>query len=89
MKSLAEFKRYLAKPNSKIRMSELYWQGVPQDVFFKDWRGVRKLQSTQVQLENGSWLTFGKASEWEFDGSKAIVDSDGIKIVYEIGEDNA
>jgi hypothetical protein len=76
MNNLAEFKRYLARPDANIRMMSIEhlrngeWVSGP--VKYPDWRSVDKLQTNAVKFEGGSWLYFGKASEWAFDNASGI-----------------
>ena len=87
MNTLADFKRYLAKPEAQVKMIELSWDGELRPIKNPDWRGVRKLQTNAVQFENGSWIHFSKASEWSFEPGKVINESHGIRIVYEVKEE--
>jgi hypothetical protein len=90
MKTLADFKRYLATPDAQLNMIELSYNGVDKPV--KDWgfRRVAKLQTNSVALatptlaSGKSWLDFGKASEWTFNeaNKSAVNESNGTRITY-------
>lgn len=94
MKTLSDFKRYLATPKAALRMISLdYYQNnewVSRPVRNPEWREIGKLQTNAFTLvtpsskSGASWLYFGKASEWSFDsGSNLIVNlSGGTRLTY-------
>jgi hypothetical protein len=91
MKTLADFKRYLATPDASLKMIHLSYNGQERPVFTNEWRTVAKLQTNSVALRTPtnksgkSWLEFGKASEWLFDEQNKTCqnESNGTRIVYE------
>lgn len=94
MKTLAELKRHLATPNATMQMTAYeilkdgQWESRP--VRNSEARTVAKLQTNAVSLHTDnsrsgvSWLYFEKASEWQFDGDKAIQTSGGIRLTYTV-----
>lgn len=97
MKTLADLKRYLAKDGATLQLvsrehlnSENVW--VSATPFNTDKRKVAKLQTNSVSLvtptnKSGvSWLDFGKASEWTFDGNKATTETNHFRMTYLVEE---
>jgi len=88
MKNLTEFKKYLALPDAAIRLVK--YETMRDGEFVSvppknpNYRGVMKLQTNSVKLEGGSWLTFGKASEWQFDhdASRAVNTTQWSRMTY-------
>jgi hypothetical protein len=88
MNTLADFKRYLATPNARVRM--ISFHGQTPNPALAEWRTVAKLQTNAVAFATAnnsgkSWLEFGKASGWTFDGNTVSIGG----LVYEIGAENA
>jgi len=85
VKTLAEFKRYLAltgeRPDQKasLRMVSLEYKSrdtgewVHQAVRNPNFRFINKLQTNSLQFDNGSWLDLPKASEVEFNESESLI----------------
>ena len=85
MKTLADFKRYLAITGESVserpalRMVSLEWRNrdsgdfVHQPVRNPDFRGIAKLQTNSFKFEGGSWLDIPKASEVTFDESENLI----------------
>jgi hypothetical protein len=101
MKTLAEFKRKLAVTDITVSMSrEIYENGTwvmhEQRPELSAPRKVAKLQTNAVafatDLPSGaSWLWFGSATEWAFNGNQAIWTSEnangfGVRLTYTIHE---
>ena len=94
MKTLSDFKRYLATENAAIRLDgiETYKDNewVAGTVFNADFRTVAKVQTNSVALvtpnnkSGKSWLDFGKASDWVFDAEAktAVNTSSGTRLTY-------
>lgn len=94
MRTLAELKRHLATPEATLQMTayELLrdgeWVSVP--VKNPEVRKVAKLQANAVSLYTDgsrsgvSWLYFEKASEWSFDGNKAIQTGSNVRLTYTV-----
>jgi hypothetical protein len=90
MKTLADFKRYLATPDARLELIELSYNGIDKPVKDRGFRAVAKLQTNSVALatptnkSGKSWLDFGKASEWTFNeaNKSAIYESRGTKLTY-------
>ena len=64
--SLAGLKRYLGSGGA-MRLDEYLYHGMPCG--HKNLGVVRKpitVQTNAVQFEDGSWLYYGRVSEWEF-----------------------
>lgn len=97
MKTLADFKRYLALPNAALRMVSLEWydtnrgEWVSRPPHNPNYRGVAILQSNAVALADEltksgkSWLYFPKASEIAFDsaGNMITITERGTRMVYQ------
>ena len=85
MKSLADFKRYLAlngesvSERPSLRMVSLEWRSresgefVHQIVKNPNFRGIAKLQTNSFMFDGGSWLEFPKASEIVFDSENSLI----------------
>ena len=85
MKTLAEFKRYLAltgeRPDERasLRMVSLEYKSrdtgewVHQTVRNPDFRFINKLQTNSLQFDNGSWLDLPRASEVEFNEGQRLI----------------
>ena len=81
VRSLADFKRFLAEPGATPQVIQNDWmdpvktshpiKGKP-DYFAP--KQVAKLQSTTVQFTSGSWLQFPKASLARFEGDTVTLD---------------
>ena len=90
MKTLADLKRELAKPNATLTLLAYAVSGEPKPhVYAGVARTVHTLQTNAVALshpENGkvSWLTFGKAGDWKFDGNVATYADAYISLTYEL-----
>lgn len=97
MRSLADFKRYLALPNAAMRMvSHEWYNGNTKEWIIKpphnpNFRGVAILQSNAVAFDDDttksgkSWLYFPKASEVAFDNAtnQVTITERGTRLVYE------
>lgn len=88
MKTLAEFKRVLALPGVQVRMVSHNDKEPRSNI--AGWRTVDRIQTNGVYFLNAdgktSWLDFGKASEWSFNGQYATLDQGWLKMVYEVKE---
>lgn len=85
MKTIADFKRYLALTGESVgerpalRMISLEWRSresgefVHQPVRNPDFRGIEKLQTNSFKFEGGSWLDIPKASQVVFDESQNLI----------------
>ena len=65
--TLAELKRALTMGARVETLTMLSGAVVPEGHPFRV-REVTKVQTQAVRLDNKSWLDFGKASEWNFEG---------------------
>lgn len=93
VKSLAEFKRFLATPGATVQVIQNDWTTgpralKPKDGYF-DPKQVAKLQTNAVQFTSGGWLTFPKAAHVQFKEDTMIIDmnDDGQftdKLVYRL-----
>jgi hypothetical protein len=81
LKTLADFRRFLAQPGATIQVIRHDW--ADQDakraaVFaarpgFRDPRTVKKLQTNAVKFSNDSWLDWRSgASRFKFDGTDVV-----------------
>lgn len=80
IKNLAEFKRFMASPGAALRGLEHWHQDKLKEPFrsrFFEVRRVGKVQSNGVFMEDGSWLIYGPASGWRFEGDKVVKLSSG------------
>lgn len=95
MKTLTDLKRYLATPSATVTMTNYElpagdgWRALtPHNT---NPRTVAKLQTNAVALfddttkSGKSWLTFGNASEWTFDGLIATNTTKYCRLTYRIG----
>ena len=85
--TLAAFKRFL-KDGGTITLRSFGPAGEEMPHKYRDVpRKAVKVQTVSAMFEGGSWLTFGKASNWSFDGPIATVSfDDGWRMTYEMGE---
>ena len=74
VKSLADFKRFLASPGATVQVThhDFVTPDRAKPGFF-DPKQVAKVQSNSVQFTTGSWLAFGKASSYRFNGDTVTV----------------
>lgn len=92
IKTLAELKRHLATPNATLQMIEyascIQGEWIEKTPHNSNPRKVAILQTNAVALKDDtkewgkSWLWFGKASEWSFNGNQATNLTPYTKIVY-------
>lgn len=88
LKSLAGFKRALARPGAMVQIIEHSFAETRKpksDPFWQPRKVVRLLAgSAAFEMPEGraSWLQFGKASNWSFEGNRAKMNDDGLRIVY-------
>ena len=98
IETLADFKRYLAMPEAKLQLTGIAWF-TPETKFWRQlpvhnssWRKVGKVQTKMFTLvdEEGkpSWITFGKADEWEFNDWTATNTAGDTRLTYQISEIN-
>ena len=45
-----------------------------------------KVQSNAVRFEGGSWLAFGKSSEWSFNDCRAVLNDGNVELSYRLVE---
>jgi hypothetical protein len=91
MKTLADFKRFLAEPDATLTLIKYAVNG---DVQLHKYQGiprkVSKLQTNSVRLATPegktSWLDFGKASEWAFDDELAVNANSGVVLIYRLNK---
>ena len=92
IKTLAELKRHLATPNATLQITEfascIRGEWIEKQPHNPKPRQVAKLQTNSVALKDEttksgtSWLEFGKAIEWTFNGNQATKLTPYTKIVY-------
>lgn len=75
VRSLADFKRFLARPGATVQVIRNDWMDPAKTIHplvskpgYWDAKQVQKLQSNTVQFTSGSWLQFPKASLARFNG---------------------
>jgi hypothetical protein len=83
IKNLADLKRLLAQPGAQVIGLDHFLSAARPEFMrvFRSWRVVAKLQGHDVALAANAdeprgkwtWLDFGKASDWSFDGSDQAV----------------
>ena len=90
MKTLSEFKRVVAEPNTTLT---LIASSFATHKYLNLTRKVAVAQTNAFALEsegNKSWVTYGKASDWTFgdspEGPIASQNSNGVLLVYVIGK---
>lgn len=92
MRNLADFKRMIQVAiDEKRQMKSANYNSKGELTTEKPFAPVHRIQSNAFTLwryGKESWLEFGKASEWSFDGSLKATKTfrDGCKIVVEISE---
>jgi hypothetical protein len=86
VRSLAEFKRFLAEPGATVQIIQNDWMDPAKTIHplkgaanYFDQKQVAKLQSNTVQFSTGGWLQFPKAAHARFDGDTVTLcmDQDG------------
>lgn len=87
MKTLTDFKKFLALPGAKVRLVKRY-DNLTINPILGEWRTVAKLQTNAVAFVTNtksgkSWLYFPPASKFEFVDGLANVDG----LLYELGRD--
>ena len=89
LKTLADFKRSVANGDTYVLTWHEYYSwtehrlapaphkylGVP--------RRAEKVQTARWRWEGGSWMDFGKASQWTFDGNVATYAAEHVVLRYE------
>lgn len=83
--TLADFKRYLATPEAKIKLVSA--PTMPNHKYLGVTRGVAKLQTNAVKLEGGSWLDWYRGTKgFTFRGSEIDVldDNGSVLLTYQI-----
>lgn len=93
---LADLKRHLATPGATLTMTgyEMLVNGQFQHrpIRNPNPRQVAKLQLNSVALfddstkSGKSWLDFGLASDWKFEGNTAVCTPGQIRLTYTIGK---
>jgi hypothetical protein len=87
--TLAAFRRFLIDGGA-ITLRGFSYDGETQNAHkYRDvTRTSQVVQTERVKLTPGeSWLTFGPAADWTFDGATATVHGEhGPLMVYEMGE---
>lgn len=81
IRSLADFKRFLATPGATLQVIRNEWgdpnktsHPLPFKPGYFEPKQVQKLQSNTVQFTSGSWLRFPKTSEIKFEDDTVIID---------------
>lgn len=81
VKSLADFKRFLAVPGATLQVVRNDWMDPAKTSHpltakpnYFDAKQVQKLQSNTVQFTTGGWLQFPKAAHAKFDGDTVTLD---------------
>ncbi|QRM34772.1 hypothetical protein [Microvirga sp. VF16] len=79
IRSLADFKRFLAHPGATIetlRNDVMTRNGQTPETRPHAYgtRQVKKLQTNAVQFTGNNWLWFGKAAEYRFSGDVVTID---------------
>lgn len=89
MKTLAEFKRVLAKPNTTLKTIKYLDAKTGEEKphkFLDQVRTIGKLQTNSVALKDStgklSWLDIDKARNWTFTENVATFADDYVVIVY-------
>ncbi|MFC1459379.1 hypothetical protein ACETIH_22295 [Microvirga arabica] len=80
IRSLADFKRFLARPGATIetlRNNVMTRNGRTPETRPQDFGAhqVKKLQTNAVQFTGDNWLWFGKAAEYRFAGDVVTIDA--------------
>lgn len=86
--TLAAFKRFLSSGGSLTLRAFSWDEGVEEPHRYKDvTRTSGIMQTEKVMLTPGeSWLSFGKAGDWTFEGNMATVHAKyGPRMTYEMG----
>lgn len=100
MKTLADFKRYLATPEATLQMVAIEHRNpntgewVSKPPHNPNPRKVAKVQTNSIALldpmtkSGKSWLDFGKASEWQFDSASntAVNETKYTRLTYLLGQ---
>lgn len=94
MKTLAEFKRVLAEPNVKLTLissSDPTTENPKPHRYLNTTRAIKKIQGNGVYLtdpenpsKSGSFMDFGKATNWVFTDTTATFTDDFIVLTYRI-----
>lgn len=88
MKTLADFKRATATPNVTLTMIDFALIKGDKIVWVAPHnphpRKVIKVQSERIQLEGGSWLDYGKATQWVIYGDTATYQDDYCRMTYKV-----
>lgn len=74
IKTLADFKRFLATPGATLQViqHDFVTPEKAKPGFF-DPKQVALVQSNSVKFTTGSWLPFGKAKDYRFNGDEVTI----------------
>lgn len=92
MKTLAEFKRVLAQPETRLTLIKNIDPKTDQErphLFLNKTRSVKKIQTNGVWLidpdtKKSAWLDYGKATNWTFTETTATYATDFIILIYRV-----
>jgi len=89
MKNLAQLKKIVALPNTTLTLTATESNGMPAHKFLGITRKVGKIQTNGIYLvdpetNRGSWLDWGKASLWSFDGDLATYQDEWTTLTYKV-----
>jgi hypothetical protein len=94
MKTLADLKRVVAEPNVKLTLIKCIDPKTESDKahrYLNATRAVKKIQTNGFYLadpdnpkKSGSWIDYGKATQWAFTDTTATYADDFIILVYRV-----
>lgn len=84
IKYLAALKRHFENGGGSVLEEYWYHGSLSAHPALGVERYPETTQSNCVQFDDGSWLYYGKASNWKFQGDLAILDEGFCKLVYRL-----
>lgn len=70
--SLAEFKRFLARPGARVQIVRHDFVTNHKPGFFSP-KQVERFQANAVRFVGGMWLQFGRAENYKFNGDEVTI----------------